>query len=62
MTVTVDQETCIGCTLCTQICPEIFKMESDKAVVYRNPVPDELNAECKRTAEGCPVNAITIEV
>jgi len=25
----VDQESCIGCEVCTQLCPEVFRMEGD---------------------------------
>jgi len=25
----VDQEACISCEVCTQICPEVFRMEGD---------------------------------
>ncbi|PLX83436.1 MAG: ferredoxin [Desulfuromonas sp.] len=25
----VDQDCCIGCEVCTQICPEVFRMEGD---------------------------------
>lgn len=57
----VDPDTCIGCGLCTQRCPEVFKMEGDKAVAYTNPVPDELEDACKQAAEECPVDAIKVE-
>ena len=42
MKVVVDPNTCIGCTLCVQLCPEVFKMESDKAVAYIEPVPEHI--------------------
>lgn len=57
----VDQDTCIGCTLCPQICPEVFKMDGDKAVAYTNPVPVGLEGKAKEAAEQCPTNAITVE-
>ena len=57
----VDQDTCIGCDLCTQICPEVFKMEGDKAAAYVAIVPKEFEGDCKKAADGCPVTAITIE-
>ena len=61
MKVFVDPELCIGCTLCTQTCPAVFKMESDKAVVYVNSVPEAAEATCKQAVEECPVNAIKID-
>lgn len=58
----VDPEKCIGCTLCTQVCPEVFKMGDDKAVAYLDPLPKELVEKCGRAAsDQCPVNAITIK-
>lgn len=61
MTARVDPDVCIGCTLCTQVCPEIFKMEGDKAIAHKDPVPYNLKETCERAAEECPVNAIIIE-
>ncbi|PLY01232.1 MAG: ferredoxin [Desulfuromonas sp.] len=26
----IDQECCIGCEVCTQTCPEVFRMEGDE--------------------------------
>ncbi len=57
----VDQETCTGCELCVQTCPEVFKMEGDKAVAHVDHVPQETAATCKQAAEGCPVDAIKVE-
>ena len=57
----VDEDLCIGCTLCTQTCPEVFKMEGDKAIVYLNPVPKDVEDACRRAADECPVTAIIIE-
>ncbi len=57
----VDQDTCIGCALCAQICPEVFRMEGDKAVVFVAIVPKKVEDACKEAADECPVTAITIE-
>ncbi len=56
----VDADICIGCTLCTQTCPEVYKMQEDKAEVYVEKVPKEVEDTCKQAAEECPVNAITL--
>lgn len=61
MVAIVDEFTCIGCGLCPQICPQVFKMVNDKAVAYVSPVPEENMELCREAAEGCPVNAIAIE-
>jgi len=58
----VDQETCIGCGLCPDICPEVFEMNDDnKAVVIVAEVPDEVADACREAAESCPVDAIAID-
>ena len=61
MKANVDQDACIGCGLCVQICPEVFKMEGDKAVGYVAVVPKESEGPCNEAVDGCPVTAITIE-
>ena len=57
----VVDESCIGCTLCVQTCPEVFKMEDDLAVAYADPVPEAAEDDCRQAAEECPVDAISIK-
>lgn len=61
MKAVVDQETCIGCELCPSICPEVFQMEGDKAVVIADPVPDQAEETARQAADSCPTDAIAIE-
>ena len=61
MKAVVDSELCTGCGLCEQTCPEVFKMEEDKAVAFVDAVPQEAAESCKQTAQDCPVEAIKIE-
>ena len=61
MKATVDGDLCTGCGLCADACPEVFKMDGDKAVVHSNPVPSNAEDSCKEAAEGCPVEAIACE-
>jgi len=57
----VDPELCIGCTLCVSTCPEVFRMEEDKAVSIVTVVPKESEENCKKATDECPVVAIIIE-
>lgn len=57
----VDQDTCTGCSLCTDTCPEVFEMDGATAKVKGESVPAECEASCREAAENCPVEAITIE-
>ena len=57
----VDRETCTGCGLCADICPEIFAMQDDLATVKLDPVPEELLDSCAEARDSCPVDAIRTE-
>ncbi len=61
MKAVIDPEVCIGGTLCTQICPEVFKMQGEKAVAYVSPVPAPSETSCRDAIDQCPVNAIREE-
>lgn len=61
MKVKIDADACIGCGLCVSTCPEVYKMEDDKAVVAVAAIPKDAEENCKKGAEECPVTAITIE-
>ena len=60
MKATVDASLCVGCGLCTEICPDIFIMENDKAAVKADPVTPRAITDCRDAKEQCPVNAISI--
>ena len=56
----VDADICIGCGLCECNCPEVFKMDGDKAVIIGSVVPKGAEETCKKATEECPVTAIII--
>jgi ferredoxin len=58
----IDKETCIGCGLCVDICPEVFELNADgKAEAKVDPIPADSESAATDAAEQCPVNAITIQ-
>lgn len=58
----VDQDLCIGCGLCADLCPEVFELDDDdKAQTIVDEVPEEAEEACRNAAEQCPVEAIKIE-
>lgn len=61
MKVKIDSDICIGCGLCESICPEVYRMEGEKAVVYVAVVPSASEETCKKAVDECPVTAITLE-
>ncbi|NLY45019.1 MAG: ferredoxin [Tissierella sp.] len=62
MKAVVDRDACIGCGLCTTICPDVFEMDDeDIAIVIADPVPADNEAEAQEAADSCPTDAISIE-
>jgi len=57
----VDADTCTGCELCVDTCPDVFVMQGDVAGVKADPVPADAEGACQEAADSCPVEAIKIE-
>jgi len=56
--VTVDVSTCVGCALCEQSCPEVFKVEGDGIAHVKAQACVTHNLE--EVAQQCPVDAIKV--
>jgi len=54
----VDEDLCVGCGLCTQVCSDVFEMSSDGKAVVKDDA--DLGADCIQEAvDQCPVGAIS---
>lgn len=54
----VDQELCIGCEVCADLCPAVFEIRDDKSWVVG---PDKCpTCDCEEAVESCPVGAIVL--
>jgi len=53
---------CIGCTMCTSTCEEVFRMNEDENVaeVYGAVTADNID-DAHEAEENCPVGVIVIE-
>ncbi|MDF2543552.1 MAG: ferredoxin [Herbinix sp.] len=58
----IDRDGCIGCGLCSDICPKVFQMADDgKAEVYVDVIPPDSEDTASEAADSCPVSVITVE-
>jgi len=60
MRATID-DTCTGCGICEDECPEVFELQDEMAVVNVDPIPEDLEDKVRDAAESCPVEAILVE-
>ena len=56
----VDEELCIGCGNCEEICPSVFQLMDDKSKVIDPDGCDYADC-CEAAEENCPVEAISLE-
>ena len=61
MKAVVNESTCVGCGLCADTCPAVFEMADGVAKVIVPEVAIGDADDCRKAAENCPVEAITID-
>ena len=61
MKVKIDPDLCTGDEICVQMCPEVFEMEGDKAIVLKEEVSEDLQDSVREATDSCPSEAIIIE-
>jgi len=55
----VREEVCVGCGMCTGVCPQVFSMgDAGTAVAVETEVSTEDFADAKDAMSSCPVGAI----
>lgn len=56
-TLKLNEDLCIGCGLCTQVCPHgVFELKNSKAEI----IDFDACMECGACVNNCPVNAIEV--
>jgi len=55
------EEGCTACGLCSDICPEVFDLHGDTAIVIEGADYSKYEDEIKECAEECPVEVIRYE-
>ena len=62
MRIVIRKESCIGCELCVNLCPEVFmKWGLQMRSVFEVPEPTGRLALIEQAVEECPVRAISIQ-
>jgi ferredoxin len=62
MKATIDRDGCIGCGVCAETCPEVFRMAEDGlAEAYTEEVPEEVLDSATEARDSCPVSVISLE-
>jgi ferredoxin len=60
MQVEVDQELCISCGVCVNLCPDVFAWnENEKAHSTVDEVPAEFEEVAQEAIDSCPTSAIS---
>lgn len=57
----VNKNACIGCGLCTEICPSVFSMnQQGLAEATTSTIDPSMGQAVRDAANACPTNAITV--
>jgi len=57
----IDEDACIGCGVCADMCPEVFELQDEIAVVRIVMIPGNMEDCAEEAAEECPVEAIELD-
>jgi ferredoxin len=59
--VVIDQEECIGCESCVEICPEVFAFDPDTEKAYVIKPEGGPEEDIQEAIDSCPVECISWE-
>ena len=59
--VVIDQDECIGCESCVEICPEVFAFDEDEAKAYVIKEEGGPEDQIQEAMDSCPSECITWE-
>ena len=57
----VDQDACIGCGVCVDLCPEVFQMNADGKSEALDGPADDYRKGVEEAKGDCPAEAINTE-
>lgn len=61
MKASVDQDGCISCGLCVDICPEVFSYnENEISQAIEGDIPEKYISQAEEARDGCPVSVIDL--
>ncbi|MBP1756169.1 MAG: hypothetical protein H6Q59_2567 [Firmicutes bacterium] len=61
MKASVDQDGCISCGLCIDVCPEVFSYNEDEvSQAISGEIPKDCLEKAEEARDGCPVSVIDL--
>ncbi|MDC7226334.1 MAG: ferredoxin [Spirochaetales bacterium] len=60
MKVKLDKNLCVGCGLCEENLPEVFRTGDYTAELKKDELPDDMKTKIEEIIEDCPADAISI--
>lgn len=59
LTVRIDRTTCIGTANCAKVAPELFVLDDERIVTFRDPDEDVPSDRVVDACDVCPVDALS---
>ena len=58
LTVRIDRSTCIGTSNCAKVAPELFVLDDERIITFREPAVDVEPGRAVEACRVCPVDAL----